>query len=509
MIQAITRVTGTIAFTLRRLWIGRLTRTGNFSWRAKLTVTAAAVALVCTGCHAAQPVEVPSCQTGTVPVSAAMLRCDEEWYLEADRTEKNLPAVRLNSAQTDETVAMAALESDGEIADAIYENGLFYIAVTQPAEKEENADYMVYRVSNADSEPVVQGACGNDLAQAPAFAQLQDGTVLVVQDQNSGLGLYLVPEHASESVQKLSAQTATLISVTPKIHQNRIALFAEGEAGTRLLTYEVDFSAGEAALVSEIPLEQGAEMTEYALAEDELMVCQQTAASAGTEPEYEVCVYQLATGELVQRESLGEQPVYPICGLQSGGFLCQDAEGTLFAVRSDSLQSRQVLDQMGEGPFAAACSGVSDYLVNADGEIYAVDAQPPAQTAPPTAAPELSYAPDYTSENQYVNENGIQVLTSYKNDLLPMYQAEMIYAVFEPETDRFRFQLSYLQDGRRYFLESSFRWSDRALLAYSVHENQQAPDAALPAAVLQPLTEQQLLSIAQTLYDDLAAHCNG
>ena len=67
-------------------------------------------------------------------------RCDEEWYLEADRTEKNLPAVRLNSAQTDETVAMAALESDGEIADAIYENGLFYIAVTQPAEKEETAD---------------------------------------------------------------------------------------------------------------------------------------------------------------------------------------------------------------------------------------------------------------------------------------------------------------------------------------------------------------------------------
>lgn len=356
---------------------------------------------------------------------------------------------------------------------------------------------------------MVQGVCGNDLAQAPAFAQLQDGTVLVVQDQNSGLGLYLVPEHASESVQKLSAQTATLISVTPKIHQNRIALFAEGEAGTRMLTYEVDFSAGEAALVSEIPLAQGAGMTEYALAEDELMVCQQTAASAGTEPEYEVCVYQLATGELVQRESLGEQPVYPICGLQSGGFLCQDAEGTLFAVRSDSLQSRQVLDQMGEGPFAAACSGVSDYLVNADGEIYAVDAQPPAQTAPPTAAPELSYAPDYTSENQYVNENGIQVLTSYKNDLLPMYQAEMIYAVFEPETDRFRFQLSYLQDGRRYFLESSFRWSDRALLAYSVHEDQQAPDAALPAAVLQPLTEQQLLSIAQTLYDDLAAHCNG
>lgn len=140
MIQAITRVTGTIAFTLRRLWIGRLIQTGNFSWRAKLTVTVAAVALVCTGCHAAQPVEVPSCQTGTVPVSAAMLRCDEEWYLEADRTEKNLPAVRLNSAQTDETVAMAALESDGEIADAIYENGLFYIAVTQPAEKEETAD---------------------------------------------------------------------------------------------------------------------------------------------------------------------------------------------------------------------------------------------------------------------------------------------------------------------------------------------------------------------------------
>ena len=101
------------------------------------------------------------------------------------------------------------------------------------------------------------------------------------------------------------------------------------------------------------------------------------------------------------------------------------------------------------------------------------------------------------------------MLIAYNNDLLPAYQAEMIYAVFEPDADRFRFQLSYLQDGRRYFLESSFRWSDKSLLAYSVNEYQQGPDAALPAAVLQPLTEQHLLIIAQTLYDDLAAHCNG
>lgn len=32
------------------------------------------------------------------------------------------------------------------------------------------------------------------------------------------------------------------------------------------------------------------------------------------------------------------------------------------------------------------------------------------------------------------------------------------------------------------------------------------PDAALPVAVLQPLTEERLLAIAQPLYSDLAAH---
>lgn len=483
-------------------------RPGTHSRRAGLSVAVAALVLASTGCHAAQPVEVPSYQVGAVRHSAAMLRCDGEWYLESDKTEKGLPAARLNSVLTNETVAMAALESDWEISDAIYQNGLFYIAATQSSADESAIDYTVYRVSNAGSEPLLQGVIG-DPAQAPAFVQLKDGTVLVTEDQNSGLGLYLIPENASESVRKLSTEDASLISVTPKIYQNRMALFAESQAGARLLTYDMDFAAGEASLVADIPFEQGAGMVDFALAEDELMVCRQTDASTTADPAYELCVYHLDTGELVQRESLEEQPVSPVCGLQSGGFLCLDDAGTPFATSPDNLGSRQVLDQMGKGPFTAYCSGGNYCLVNAEGEVYAVDAQEPAQTASPTSAPALSYTPDHTSENQYVNENGIQVLTAYNNDLLPAYQAEMIYAVFEPDADRFRFQLSYLQDGRRYFLESSFRWSDKSLLAYSVNEYQQGPDAALPAAVLQPLTEQHLLIIAQTLYDDLAAHCNG
>lgn len=508
MIHAIRMVASTVAAVRQRFSPGRFHRTGNLPWRVEV-LAAAGIALITTGCQSAQPVEVPAELTGTVQNPAAMLRCDEDWYLEAGRTEKGLPAVSRNSTQTNETVAMAALGSDGEIADAVYKNGVFYIAATRTAEDGTSLGYMVYKVSNADSELVLQGICGTGPGQAPAFAQLNDGTVLVVQDQDTGLELYQIPEHVSGSVQSLSADADAQISAEPELCQNRIALFVDREAGGRLLTYDMDFSGGGASPVSEISLEQGAEMIGYALAEEELIVCQQTAASAGTAPAYEFCVYQLSTGDLVGRKSLQEQPVYPICGLQSGDFLCQDAAGELLVVLADSLESCPVSDPVGTGPFTLACSGGDNYLVNAEGEVYAIDPQETVQTAASTAAPALSYLPDDTSENQYVNENGIQALTSYSNDLLPAYQAEMIYAVFEPETDRFRFQLSYLQDGRRYFLESSFRWSDKALLAYSVNEDQQAPAADLPAEVLQPLTEQHLLSIAQTLYDDLAAHCNG
>ena len=471
-------------------------------------VAAAALLLVCTGCSAVQPVEVPFYQTGSVFGSAALLRWNEEWYLEADRTEKDFPAVRLNSSSTGETTAMAAVENDGEIADAIYRNGSFYIAVTNPSENKAAIDYTVYKVSNSNSELLLQGECGNYLSQAPAFAHLRDGTVLVVQDHAGGLGLYRIPDHSFESVQELSTEAAALISVTPKIYNNRIALFAESETGARLLVYDIDFSTGEASVCSEIPFENGAGMIDYALSEEKLIVCQQTAASAGIEPEYELCVYQLAAGELVQRESLGKQPVYPVCGLKAGAFLCQDDGGALFVIRSDQLDARHILNQMGNGPFAVSCSGGVHSIVNSDGVIYAVDVQEPVQAEFSSSAPVLSYTPNSTSENQYVNEAGLQVLISYNNDLLPTYQAEMIYAVYEPGSDRFRFQLSYLQDGRRYFLESSFRWSDQALLTYSINEYQQGPDASLPAAVLRPLTEQHLLSIAQTLYTDLAAHCS-
>lgn len=469
-------------------------------------MTVVALLLAGAGCQTAQSEKVSYYQMGTVQSSAAVFRCEGQWYLESCKTEKGLPAARLNSVLTDQTAAMAAVESDCEIVDAIYRNGIFYIATTQSSEDGSAIDYTVYKSSNAGSELILQGVCGNDLSQSPAFAHLKDGTVLVVQDQDSGLGLYLIPENASESIREISAEDAALISVTPKIYQNRMALFAESQTGTCLLTYDMDFSAGNASLVADIPLEQGAKMVDYTLSGEELLVCQQTADTTGAGPAYELCVYQLDTGELVQQEALEEQPVYPVCGLQSGGFLCQDDAGTLFVTTADDLGTRQVLDQMGAGPFKAYGNGGAYFLVNAEGEVYAVDAQAPAQTASPTPAPELSYAPDRTAEIQYVDEGGIQALTAYNNDLLPEYQAEMIYAVFEPETDRFRFQLAYLQDGRRYFLESSFRWSDQSLLAYSVNAYQQGPDAALPVAVLQPLTEQHLLTIAQILYNDLSTH---
>lgn len=469
---------------------------------------AAALLLVCTGCSAVQPEEVSFYQTGSVFDSAALLRWDEDWYLEAGRTENGLPAVRLKSSSTGETAAMAAVENDGEIADAIYRNGSFYITATNHSENKAAIDYTVYKVSNSNSELLLQGECGNYLSQAPVFAHLKDGTVLVVQDHAGGLGLYRIPDHVFESVQELSVEDTALISVTPKIYNNKIALFAESEAGARLLVYDIDFSAGEASVCSEVPFENGAGMIDYALSEEELIICQQTADSAGIEPEYELCVYQLAAGELVQRESLGKQPVYPVCGLKAGSFLCQDDGGSLFVIRSDRLGARHALNQMGNGPFAVSCSGGVYYIVSSDGVIYAVDVQAPVQSENSSSAPMLSYTPNHTSENQYVNEAGLQVLISYNNDLLPTYQAEMIYAVYEPGSDRFRFQLSYLQDGRRYFLESSFRWSDQALLAYSINEYQQGLDASLPASVLQPLTEHHLLSIAQTLYADLAAHCS-
>lgn len=480
-------------------------QTKHILLQIKLPAAAAALALVCTACGAAQPAEEPLYRVGTAASPAAVLRCGEEWNLEAGTTGKGLPAVWLNSTLTGEATAMAALESGGEIADAIYQNGIFYIASTQ-ASADGTVNYAVQEVSNAGSETILQGVCGEDASQAPAFVRLEGGTVLVVQNRQSGLAIYQIPDHAAESLQEIPVETASLLSVTPKGCQNRMTLLAEGETGARLLTYEMDFSAGEAAVVSEIPLEQGAGVVEYALAENELVVCQQTAASAGAEPKYELCVYQLDTGELLQREALGGQPVYPMGGLPSGGILCQQEGETLFAIHPDKPQARQALEQAGGGPFAATCSGDTCCLVNTEGEVYLAGTPAPAPTASPTDAPALCYAPDRTVENQYVEESGLQVLISYNNDLLPMYEAEMIFAVYEPEIDRFSFQLSYLQDGRRYFLESSFRWSDKALLAYSVNEDQQGPDAALPAAVLQPLTEQHLLTTAQALYDDLDAH---
>lgn len=471
----------------------------------RVKLPAAALALACTACGAAQPAEEPLYRAGVAANPAAVLRCGEEWSLEAGTTGQGLPAVRLNSTLTGETAAMAALESSGEIADAVYQNGMFYIAGTRIS-GDGTAEYAVYGVSNAGSKTILQGDCGAYASQAPAFACLEGGTVLVVQDRQSGLGIYQMPGHASESIQEIPVEAAALVSVTPKVYQNRMTLFAEGETGARLLTYEMDLSAGEAALVSDIPFEQGAGLIEYALAENELVLCRQTAASAGAEPQYELCVYQLDTGELLQREALGGQPVCPMAGLPSGGVLCQEDGGTLFVIRPGNPRFRQILDQAGGGPFAATCGGGACCLVNAEGEVYAAGAPEPAPTTAPTAAPALHYTPDRTAENQYVEENGLQVLIAYNNDLLPMYEAEMIFAVYEPEIDRFRFQLSYLQDGRRYFLESSFRWSDRALLAYSVNEDGQEPDAALPAAVLQPLTEQHLLAAAETLYGDLTAH---
>lgn len=478
-------------------------RIKNTLLRAKLL--AAALVLTCTACSAAQFTEEPLYRVGTAANPAAVLRCEEEWYLEAATTGQGLPAVRLNSTLTGETAAMAALENGGEIADALYQNGEFYIVSTQTS-ADGAVNYAVYEVSNASSATILQGVCGRYASQAPDFVCLEGGTILVVQDQENGLGIYQMPGHAAESIQEIPVEETALISVTPKVYQNRMTLFAESKTGARLLTYEMDFSACEAAVISDIPFEQGAGMIEYALAENELVVCQQTAASAGAGPEYELCVYQLDTGELLRREALGGQPIYPMNGLPSGGILCQENGGALFVIHPDTPQARQNFDQAGKGPFAATCNGGICYLVNAEGEVYVAGTPAPTPTTAPTAAPALNYTPDRTAENQYVEESGLQVLIAYNNDLLPMYEAEMIFAVYEPEIDRFSFQLSYLQDGRRYFLESSFRWSDWALLAYSVQEDQQGIDAALPSSVLQPLTEQHLQVTAQTLYNDLAAN---
>ena len=480
-------------------------KTRNITLPAKLLAAAAAV-MTAFACTAAQPVEIPFFRAGTVSDPAAALRCDAEWCLRSDMTESGLPAVWLTSTLTGETSAMAALEKTDEITDALYRNGIFYIAAVRPSDNGDSIGYTVYSISGVLREPVLEGVCGTFASQAPAFVDLEDGAVLVVQDQQEGLQIYQAPDHASESFAAISAEKAELISVTPKAHRNAFTLFAESETGARFLTYQVDFAAAEAVVVSDIPLEQGAGLIAYALTENRLVVCQQTAESMGAEPEYELLVYQLDTGEALTRQLLKEKPVYPLCGLENGAVLCQDDGGALFALGPDDDASRQSVDPIGTGPYTAFCKKNICYLMDGSGALYAVGVSSSAPAATPSAAPALTYNPNYESENQYVDEGGLKVLIAHNNALLPEYQASQIFASYEPTIDQFEFQLDYLQDGRRYHLESVFRWSEKALLFYEVHEELHGADNALPASVLQPLTEQRQLAIAQVLYDDLAAH---
>ena len=457
--------------------------------------------LALSACGASPLEQPPVRQVGAVGDAAAVLHCQGDWYLSARKD--SLSSVWLNSVLTQQPVQMAAFADTGTISDAIYQNGELYAVCAQSSESENTAAYHVYR----QTEEILQGVCDSFASQAPAFARLQDGTVLVVQDQQEGFALYQIPNHSSKPVTKLPVEAATLISVTPKAYQNRICLFAEREGGARFIVHEIDFNAGSAAFVAEIPLEQGAGLIGYALTESHLVICQQTAKSAETTPKYELLVYQTDTGELLKRQSLGEQPVYPLSGLPTGGLLCQGDEGTLFLLDPLSPKSRQAIEQVGAGPYTVHTDGSSCYLVNANGDVYALADQTPQPTTTAPAAPELTYDPKSSStENQYAQEGGMQVLVAYGNSLLPDYEAEEIYAFYEPAIDLFDFTLTYQQDGKRYYLKSSFRWSDQALLTYEVTEFHRGPTADLPAEVLQRLTEQEQLSVARALYNDLTAH---
>ena len=403
--------------------------------------------LALSACGASPLEQPPIRQVGAAGDAAAVLRCQGDWYLSAG--EDFLPSVWLNSVLTQQPVQMAAFENTGTITDAIYQNGELYAVCAQAAESENTAAYHVYR----QTEEILQGVCGSFASQAPAFARLQDGTVLVVQDQQEGFALYQIPDHASKPVTKLPVEAATLISVTPKAYQNRICLLAEREGGARFIVHEIDFDAGSAAFAVEIPLEQAAGLIGYALTENGLVLCQQTAKSAETTPRYELLVYQTDTGELVKRQSLGGQPVYPLSGLPTGGLLCQDDAGRLFLLDPSAPNSRRTIGQVGVGPFAVHTDGSSCYLVNANGDVYALADQTPQPTTTAPATPELTYDPKSSStENQYAQEGGMQVLVAYGNSLLPDYEAEEIYAFYEPAIDLFNFTLTYQQDGKRYYL---------------------------------------------------------
>ena len=478
-------------------------RTGNTALPGKRLASLAGLSLVLalSACGASPLAQPPVRQVGTVGDAAAVLRCQGDWYLSAG--EDLLPSVWLNSVLTQQPVQMAAFADTGTISDAVYQNGEFYAVCARSSEDENTAAYHVYR----QTEEILQGVCGSDASQAPAFARLKNGTVLVVQDQQEGLALYQIPDHSSKPVTKLPVEAAALISVTPKACQNRICLFAGGEGGARFIVHEIDFNAGSAAFAAEIPLEQAAGLIDYALTENHLVICQQTAKSAETTPKYELLVYQTDTGELLKRQSLGGQPVYPLSGLSTGGLLCRDDAGSLFLLDPLSPKSRQTNEQVGAGPYAVNTDGGSCYLVNANGDVYALADQTPQPTTTAAPAPELAYDPkNFSTENQYAQEGGMQVLVAYGNSLLPDYEAEEIYAFYEPEIDLFDFTLTYQQDGKRYCLKSSFRWSDQTLLTYKVAEVHRGPTADLPAEVLQRLTEQEQLSVARALYNNLAAH---